>query len=168
MDYRESTVSKLERLVTQYEHKLLRICYMYFGDKGLAEDAVQDTFLKAYKALPSFRGECSEISWLMRIAMNTCHDMKRNAWFRFVDRRVTPDAIPEPLSDPRYSEEDAVAQAISHLPVKYKEVILMYYYQGMTMKEISFALSIALPTVSKRLKQAYGKLKGLLGKEWNV
>ncbi len=124
--------------------------------------------MKAYKALPSFRGECSEKSWLMRIAFNTCHDMKRNAWFRFVDHRVTLDTLPEPISDPRYVEEDAVAQAILHLPVKYKEVILMYYYQRMTMKEISYSLNIALPTVSKRLKLAYGKLKAYMEKEWNV
>ena len=78
----------LALMVAQYEVALLRTCYMYLRDKGLAEDATQETFLKAYKALDTFRGESSEKTWLMRIAMNTCRDMKRNAWFRYMDRSV--------------------------------------------------------------------------------
>ena len=61
----------LAHMVAQYEVMLLRTCYMYLRDRGLAEDATQETFLKAYKALDSFRGESSEKTWLMRIAMNT-------------------------------------------------------------------------------------------------
>ena len=72
----------LAHMVAEYEVILLRTCYMYLHDKALAEDATQETFLKAYKALDSFRGESSEKTWLMRIAMNTCRDMKRSAWFR--------------------------------------------------------------------------------------
>ncbi len=66
----------LAQMVAQYEVSLLRTCYMYLRDRELAEDATQEAFLKAYKALPTFRGECSEKTWLMRIAMNTCRDMK--------------------------------------------------------------------------------------------
>lgn len=61
----------LAHMVAQYEVMLLRTCYMYLHDQGLAEDATQETFLKAYKALDSFRGDSSEKTWLMRIAMNT-------------------------------------------------------------------------------------------------
>lgn len=64
----------LAHMVAQYEVILLRTCYMYLHDKALAEDATQETFLKAYKALDSFCGESSEKTWLMRIAMNTCRD----------------------------------------------------------------------------------------------
>ena len=51
---------ELERLVLQYQQPLLRTCFLYLRDRALAEDAVQDTFLKAYRSLASFRGECSE------------------------------------------------------------------------------------------------------------
>ncbi|MEG2252621.1 MAG: sigma factor, partial [Clostridia bacterium] len=70
------------QLVTQYQLPLLRMCCIYLHDKSLAEDAVQETFLKAFKAISTFRGECSEKTWLMRIAINTCHDIKRSGWFR--------------------------------------------------------------------------------------
>lgn len=167
MNIHQGAEEKLERMVAQYEQTLLHMCYMYFGDQGLAEDAVQDTFVKAYKSLPAFRGECSEKTWLIRIAMNTCHDMKRSAWFRFVDRRVAIDTLPEPAEDPAYQEEDALAETILRLPAKHKEVILMYHYQQMTLQEIAYALNVTRPAVSKRLKQAYAKLKASMEKEWN-
>ena len=68
---------ELERLVLQYQQPLLRTCFLYLRDRTLAEDAVQETFLKAYRSLASFRGECSEKTWLMKIAMNTCCDLRR-------------------------------------------------------------------------------------------
>lgn len=154
----------LTRMVAQYEVSLLRTCYMMLRDQPLAEDATQETFLKAYKALPTFRGECSEKTWLMRIAMNTCRDMRRGAWFRHIDRRVTPETLPEPSRD-MLPEEDSLAQAILSLPVKYREVILLRFYQDLTMKEIADALNIAVSTVSKRINQACAKLEGTLRKE---
>ena len=84
----------LNRLVEQYQTDLLRMCYLYLHDAELARDAVQETYLKAYRALDSFRGECGEKTWLMKIAMNTCRDLRRSAWFRHIDRRVTPDMMP--------------------------------------------------------------------------
>lgn len=154
----------LTRMVAQYEVSLLRTCYMMLRDQSLAEDATQETFLKAYKALPTFRGECSEKTWLMRIAMNTCRDMQRGAWFRHVDRRITPETLPEPYRD-MLPEADGLAQAILSLPVKYREVILLRFYQDMTMREIAVVLNIAVSTVGKRIHQACTKLEGMLRKE---
>ena len=65
----------LERLMAQYGTALLRMCCLYLRDYSLAEDAVQETFLKAYARLDTFRGDCSEQTWLMKIAINTCRDM---------------------------------------------------------------------------------------------
>lgn len=163
-----SREEKLAQMVAQYERMLLHMCYIYLRDRGLAEDATQETFLKAYKAMPAFRGECSEKTWLMKIAMNTCRDMTRGSWFRWVDRRVALDMLPEPASEAAYRDIDALVQAIGKLPAKYKEVVLLYFYQRMTMKEVAYSLGIAVPTVSKRIKQACSKLKGMLGKEWDL
>jgi len=66
---------RIERLIDLYEDRLLRLCFLYLHDCTLAEDAVQETFLKAYNALSKFRGESSEETWLMRIAVNTCKDI---------------------------------------------------------------------------------------------
>ena len=154
----------LAQMVAQYEMPLLRTCYMVLHDRGLAEDAAQETFLKAYKALPTFRGECSEKTWLMRIAMNTCRDMRRGAWFRWVDRSVEVDRLPEPAKEAEFMEADGLTQAIPRLPQKSKEVILLYYYQDMTLREIASVLDIAVSTAGKRVNSACRRLQKMMEK----
>lgn len=63
---------RLVRLMDLYERELLGLCSLYLRDIHLAEDAVQETFFKAYQAMEEFRGECGEKTWLTRIAVNTC------------------------------------------------------------------------------------------------
>lgn len=64
-------------MVERYQTPLRRMCCAILHDAALSEDAVQETFLKAYRAIDGFRGECGEKTWLMRIAINTCRDMRR-------------------------------------------------------------------------------------------
>lgn len=97
----------LEDAMLRYEESLLRMCFAYLGDTSLAEDAVQETFLKAYQSLDSFRGDASEKTWLLRIAINTCKDVRRSAWFRHVDRSVALDTLAEP-STPCAEYDDAL------------------------------------------------------------
>lgn len=159
---------KLAQLVAQYEVSLLRTCYMYLRDRELEEDATQETFLKAYKALPSFRGESSEKTWLMRIAVNVCRDMRRSAWFRYVDRSVDMDLLANAAKPPELGEADDLTQAIMQLPPKYREVMLLHFYQDMTYREIAGVLNIAVSTVGRRVQQACGKLKRKLRKEGDL
>ena len=88
---------ELERLVLQYQQPLLRTCFLYLRDRALAEDAVQETFLKAYRSLASFRGECSEKTWLMKIAINTCCDLRRAHRLRRIDPCRIPELLPQAL-----------------------------------------------------------------------
>ena len=99
----------LERLIRENEVSLKRLCYLYLHDEAQAEDAVQETFLKAYRSLEKFRGEASEKTWLTRIALNICKDMLRSAWFRHMDRRVTVDMLPaaRAIRDPYHREVTA-------------------------------------------------------------
>ena len=62
---------EFERLVEQYQIAVLRTCYLYLCDKSLAEDASQETFVKVYRTMDSFKGESSEKTWIMKIAMHT-------------------------------------------------------------------------------------------------
>jgi len=151
----------LERLVEQHQTMLLRTCYLYLGDRTLAEDAVQDTFLKAYRNWQTFRGESSERTWLMKIAVNTCRDLRRSGWFRWMDRSVTPDDLPE-ASTPFEEHEEDVVLAVMHLPVRLREVVLLHYYQGMSTIEIADSLGIAQSSVAGRLKRAREKLRTAL------
>lgn len=155
---------KLSQMVMQYEESLIRMCAVYLRDIQLAEDAVQDTFVKAYKHLHSFRGDSSKKTWLMKIAINTCRDIRRQSWHRYVDRRVNLDFLPEPVFDPDPIASD-VSLAVMRLPRKYLDVILLYYYQGMNTKEIADAINIPQRTVSSRLMRGRERLREMLEKE---
>lgn len=149
---------KLVRLVDAYQSSLRRMCCAILRDQSLAEDAVQETFLKAYKAMDTFRQDSSEKTWLMCIAINTCRDYRRSAWFRYLDRRITPEDLPLASSS---TEEESIelTMAIMRLPQKLQEVTLLHYYQGMTTREIADALQIPQSTVSTRLIRARAKLR---------
>lgn len=152
---------RLRRLMAQYSTDLLRMSCVYLRDASLAEDAVQETFVKAYHAMASFRGDSSEKTWLMRIAINTCKDMRRSAWFRYVDRSVALDTLPEP-SQPARREDEALTAQVMRLPRRLMEAVLLYYYQGMGVQDIADSLHIAASTVSTRLKRAREMLRGWL------
>ena len=94
----------LERLIQENQVSLKRLCYLYLHDEDLAEDAVQETFLKMFRSLSDYRGEANKRTYLTRIAINTCKDMLRSGWFRHIDRRITVDALPrsEEIKDPYY------------------------------------------------------------------
>ena len=148
----------LSRLVEQYQTDLLRMCYLYLHDAELARDAVQETYLKAWRALGGFRGECAEKTWLMKIAINTCRDLRRSAWFRHANRKVTPDMLPAACVV--FEEEDEeVLIAVMDLPVKLRETVLMYFYQDMSVKEIAETLKLSPSAVSARLDRAKKKLR---------
>ena len=151
----------LNRLVEQYQTDLLRMCYLYLHDAELARDAVQETYLKAYRALDNFRGECGEKTWLIRIAINTCRDMHRSAWFRHTDRRVTPDMLPVSSGKAEEKDEDVLLSVMA-LPVKLRETVLLYFYQNMSVKEIAETLKLSSSAVSARLDRAKKKLRAAL------
>ena len=130
---------------------------------ALAEDAVQETFLKVYRSLPQFSGSCSTKTWIMKIGVNTCRDMLRSAWSRHHDRRIVPEELQIPAEErPQPEDADDLGQAILKLPVKYKDVILLYYYQDMSQDEIAEILQTSASTVSRRLKRAQDRLRDAL------
>lgn len=149
------------RLVREHRTALARLCYAILHDASLAEDAVQETFLKACRRLHTRRPEASEKAWLTAIAINTCRDMRKSAWFRLHDRRVTPDMLPDPAASA--SQEDReVTLAVMNLPQRLRETVLMHYYQGLTTQEIADALGISHQAVSDRLRRAREKLRPTL------
>ena len=148
----------IRQMIDDHQTALLRLCYLYLHDAQLAEDAVQETFIKAYRSLDSFRRDASDKTWLTRIAVRTCCDMRRSAWFRWMDRRVTPEMLPEPQTGA--GEDDrALTLAVMNLPRREREVILLYYYQDMNMTDIAAALGVRQPMVSYRLRRAQERLR---------
>lgn len=164
-DEKLSNISQQERLadmVVQYQALLLKVCYAYLCNAEEAKDAVQETFLKVYKSMGSFRGECSEKSWIIKIARNTCLDMRRSAWFQRVDKRIQVEDLPA-ASDPAISEEEKeLTAAVLRLPQRLKDAVILYYFQGFSMRETADILGISQPSVSGRLSRARKKLKSQL------
>lgn len=154
----------LNQAITRWEKQILHLCFAYLGDTALAEDAVQETFFKAWKHYGDFRGEAGEKTWLMRIAMNTCRDLLKSSWARNTDRSVTPDLLPEG-SVPFEERDDTVTRAVMSLPPKLREATLLRWYQGLSLEEMTRVLHLPRSTVNYRLKKAKTMLKGKL-EDW--
>ncbi len=154
----DSKEERIERMVALYQLPLLRLCILYLHDEDLAKDTVQETFVKAYRNLDSFRAEASEKTWLTRIAVNTCKNVYRSGWFRHVDRSVTPDMIAEKFASAD-EEDNTLTEAIMRLPLKLREAALLCWLQGMTYEEAADALGVSRQAVGSRLNRARRKLR---------
>jgi len=151
--------ARLTQWMTAYGDAVYRLCFMYLSDRTLAEDAMQETFLRAWKRMHQQRGNDDSVRpWLMRIAVNICHDYHRSRWFRHVDTSRSLDELPTRLH-PTAEEDRTLLLDVIRLPEKYKQVILLYYYQELTIREVAGALRISAPTVHYRLKKAQEQLK---------
>ena len=160
----ESIRTWLDGAVTRWEKPLLRLCFAYLCDTALAEDAVQETFFKAWKNCERFRGDADEKTWLTRIAINTCKDLLKSAWARNTDRSVTPELLPEGAV-PFEERDDTVTRAVMSLPPKLREATLLRWYQGLTLDEMVKVMRLPRSTVNYRLKKAKTMLKSEL-EDW--
>ena len=162
--FRGSGRSELERLMEQYGSSLLRMCALYLKDADLAQDAVQETFIRAYRHIEDYRGESSERTWLMAIAINVSRDMLRTAWFRHQSRSTDIDTLPEKPAEFEFPDNTVLTE-VMHLPAKYREVVLLRYYEGLKLKEVASALGLSDGQVRSRLNKANELLRDRL-KEW--
>lgn len=156
----------LTHWVECHQKRLLNLCYMVLQDRELAQDAVQETFLKAYKAMNTFRGDSNELTWLTRIALNICRSMKRSAWARHEKRDVPPEDIVRTATDGFNQDAIDLANAIMQLPDKHKEAVMLYYFQRMSMEDIARVEGTTKSLISRRIHKAHALLHGILGKEY--
>lgn len=154
---------RLEGWIRAYGNAVLRTCFVFLADAAQAEDAMQDTFLKAWQTMAQFEGRngCSEKTWLMRIAMNTCRDYQRSRWFKHIDLSRALDELPTHMIAV-LPQDRLLMLDILRLPTKYKQVILLHYYQDMTLEEMAETLHISTSTTHYRLKRAETLLKKTL------
>ena len=153
--------AQVSRMVILYEKEMLTLCFVYLRNMDLAQEALQESFLKVYTHYSTFRGEASEKTWLTRIVVNTCKDLRRSAWFRHRGPELSPEQVPDIAPPPDEAHMDLI-NAIVSLPVKSREVILLKYQQGMNKEEIAQGLGISATAVSKRLDKAYARLRTAL------
>ena len=151
---------RLEEWVARYGDAVLRMCYLTLLDIREAEDAAQETFLRAWRFMDRYKGR-GEKTWLMHIALNVCRDIHRSRWHRHVDlTRVLDDLPPSAMSVP--PQERLLFLDILRLPEKFRQVLLLYYYQDMTLEESAAALGLSRSTAHHRLKRAEAVLRDAL------
>jgi RNA polymerase sigma-70 factor, ECF subfamily len=157
-------------IVRRWDRKIFALCFGMLGREDDARDAVQETFIAAYRNLKNFRGEAKVSSWLHRIAVNQCLTTKRRARTRseeFLDEGSSEEErvfiAPASSSPARSSEQNErfriVRHAVNSLPLDLREVVLMKEFEDMTFQEISDTLEIPLSTVKSRLYTALKQLR---------
>ena len=152
MSTRDETLSEW---LKQYGDLINRTCCLILGDRALAEDTAQETFLRAWKSMDKFKGDASPRTWLTRIAINVCRNTRRTGWFRRFDRSVTPEELPLPAPD----EDRTLFLTVQQLPDKYKQVVILRYYQGMSLEEAGQVLGISRSAAHHRLQKALKLLR---------
>ena len=143
------------RLMEAYSPSLVGMCTLLLRDPDLAQDVVQETFIRAWQK-GNIRRE-TEKAWLSRVALNLCRDEYRSRWFRHVDRRFTPEDMPIPADAPQMDSD--LLDSVHRLPAREREVIVMHYWNDMSPKEIAQMLKIDRATVFRRLARARKRLK---------
>lgn len=150
------------RMMDNYGTGLLRLCFMYLKDMHMAEDAVQETFLRVYKNYHKFDGGRGEKTWVTRIAINVCKDILRSAWHRRVNITDVLDDIPDVGAVADAADKTLLAEVMNLKP-KYRQVLLLFYYEDMKIADIAKLLRTPESTISVRLKRARAALKNKLG-----
>lgn len=158
--------ARLTAWVDRYAEGILRMCFIQLQDHALAEDTLQETFLKAWKAMPKYerRPILHEKAWLMRIALNVCHDVQRSRWMRHVDASQALESLP-PSVTMVLPEDRSLFLDICALPEKFREVLLLYHYQRLSLRDAAQVLGLDVSTVHGRLKKAEELLRRKLTEE---
>lgn len=153
---------EIERLINCYGDDVLRVAYLYVKDMHKAEDIFQEVFIKVFKKYDTFKGISSEKTWIMRITINVCKDYFKSFWIKRVFLNSDREDDKEEYSEVYSSEglDDTIIKSIEsqellnevmNLPIKYKEIIILYYYQQFNTREISEMLKLPEGTIRTRL-----------------
>lgn len=148
-----------DRLYENYATDVLRVAYYYLGNREMAEDVTQDVFVKLLTNKPSLE-EGKEKAWLLKVALNRCRDLWRSSWIKkVVLGHPGFECFPAPDMIGQLADQQTLTEAVNRLKPEFKEVVLLFYYQGFSVSDIASMLEIAEGTVSSRLSRAREKLQ---------
>ncbi|HEY1402153.1 MAG TPA: sigma-70 family RNA polymerase sigma factor [Terriglobales bacterium] len=165
---RAITAEDFEQIVRRYQRKVYRVLLLMLKNPEDADNLTQECFLRAYTSMKSFRGECSEQTWLIRIAVNLVRDHARNRRAGFWKRllRLEDDGVVTDNHEPRSTmpspergmlarqELDAVWQAVDRLSARQREVFVLRFSEEMELKQIAEVLDLRIGTVKAQLFRA--------------
>lgn len=151
----------LEELTQMYYADIFQYCLWHMPNRSSAEDAAQETFLKALRYFDRYTHKGHFRAFLYRIAANTCIDMKRKKW---------PD---EPVTENLPAVEDLYVQVeaqedfmllLSGFPEEIREMLILRYQQDLTVKEVAKIMNLPMRTVQSKLRRTLKQLKEKLSK----
>lgn len=157
----------LHDLMTAYGDDVWNYAFLICKRTDLADDITQDTFLKAYRHLSTFRGQSSVKTWLLSIARNTAFDYRKTGYFK---RVFLSEEIELKGTHPS-AESEAMEQILSNelwehvlqLPVKLREALILYAHHQLKIREIAKLLDLSEGTVKSRIFKARLKLVEMIG-----
>ncbi|MEG0385725.1 MAG: sigma-70 family RNA polymerase sigma factor [Solibacillus sp.] len=158
----------LEKIMIEHGNELVRLAFSYVKDAEVAKDMVQNTFIKCYKNLESFRNDAQIKTWFYRITINECKDYLKSWNFKMVQvksfiNETAKSILPstEKIVIDKYKNEE-IKDTIFSLPKVYREVVYLYYYNSLTTEEMAKVLGISVNTVKTRLRRAKQRLGPML------
>ncbi|ENH96326.1 DNA-directed RNA polymerase sigma-24 subunit [Gracilibacillus halophilus YIM-C55.5] len=170
--YRDQKINKnelIQRLMDRFGSQLTRLAYTYVKDVQIAENIIQEVFIICYRKIDTLKKNHSIHSWLNQITVNKCRDYFRSRWFKekhteaYVTTNLRSDhATPEQQLTERL-EHDQLTQEVLALPIKYREVIICFYYHDFSLEETSDILKVKKATISTRLRRGRHMLREKLG-----
>lgn len=167
-------VESFNQLVLAHQDQVYSLAYRFMGQRAAAEDASQETFIRAFRAIPTFRGEHFR-AWLLSITANACRDelrRQRRRPARSLDEPGPdgdqpafdpPDPGPTPEASALNSElRAALERALLQLPEEWRLIVVLADVHGLSYDEVSVAAALPLGTVKSRLSRARGRLRDIL------
>ncbi len=162
MESLKTQEDNINRLISIYGDTIFRLCYLYVKDYQIAEDIVQEVFVKVYRNYNKFKHNSDEKTWITKIAINTCKTYLKGSW---VKRVILKEEIENTFIEDvekRFIYQDEKAQlllAVLEMDSRYKDIIILYYYNDLTISEISRILGISENTVKTRMVRGRKKLE---------
>jgi RNA polymerase sigma-70 factor, ECF subfamily len=155
----------LEKIMIEHGNDVLYLAFSYVKDRSVAEDLAQEVFISAYTHLDHFHWEASIKTWLYRITVNRCKDYLKSWNYKstiisnvFELGLRSKDKEADSLLIEK-DEKAKLGQLIFQLPLKYREVIYLFYFEEMSLTDITHLLNININTLKSRLKRAKELLK---------
>lgn len=171
-----SAAESFEEVMEQYMPMVYRIAFARLGDSSDAEDVTQEVFLRYFRTNMTYNNEEHRKAWLIRCAVNCAKNTASSAWNR---HRASGDVLEnsdDPENEPAYSDCEeqfekserrmSVLNAVMKLPEKYRTVIHLFYFEDMSVAQISAAVGAGESTVKSQLSRARKLLKPILSEEF--
>lgn len=157
-----------DELINLYGNKLLRTCFLINKDEKEAEDIVQETFIKVFKSIKSFKGNSSLYTWIYRILQNTIKDRYKNKILTtpYEDYEASEDNMEDIVIDKE--NRKILKEELDKINFIYKQVLVLFYFDDLSIKEISEVLDEKEGTIKSKLSRGRKMLGENLIKGGNI